>query len=71
MGHKVFCNLRCTGCRSVVHQIVSLWQGVLSALQGIKAENTLVIAIFLKAMLLGSSGSIVAARLAQSGGKAV
>lgn len=41
--------------------------GVLSALQGIRAENTLVLAIFLKILLLGSSGSIVAARLAQTG----
>ncbi|KAA6418387.1 MAG: hypothetical protein FRX49_11643 [Trebouxia sp. A1-2] len=41
--------------------------GVLSALQGIKAENSLVLAVFLKILLLGSSGSIVAARLAQTG----
>jgi len=42
-------------------------QGVLSALQGVKAENSLVLAVFLKILLLGSSGSIVAARLAQTG----
>lgn len=41
--------------------------GVLSALQGIKAENSLVMAVFLKILLLGSSGSVVAARLAQTG----
>ena len=43
------------------------WQGVLSALQGVKAENSFVIAVFLKILLLGSSGSIVAAKLSQSG----
>lgn len=41
--------------------------GVLSALQGVKAENSFVIAVFLKILLLGSSGSIVAAKLSQSG----
>ena len=43
------------------------WQGVLSALQGVKAENSFVIAVFLKILLLSSSGSIVAAKLIQSG----
>ena len=43
------------------------WQGVLSVLQGVKAENSFVIAVFLKILLLGSSGSIVAAKLIQSG----
>ena len=46
------------------------WQGVLSALRGVKAENSFVIAVFLKILLLGSSGNIVAAKLIQSGTQA-
>lgn len=48
-------------------RVALAWQGVLSALQGVKAENSFVIAIFLKILLLSSSGSIVAAKLIQSG----
>lgn len=39
----------------------------ISGLRGIKAENTLVIAVFLKIIQLSSSGSIIAASLIQSG----
>lgn len=48
-------------------ELAFAWQGVFSALQGVKAENSFVLAIFLKILLLGSSGSIVAAKLIQSG----
>ena len=41
-------------------------QGVFTALQGIKAENTLVIALFLKFILLSTS-SVTAAHLARAG----
>ena len=53
--------------QDLTHELALPWQGVLSALQGVKAENSFVIAVFLKILLLGSSGSIVAAKLIQSG----
>lgn len=41
-------------------------QGVFTALQGIKAENSLVLALFLKFLLLSSS-SVTAAHLVRAG----
>lgn len=53
--------------QDLTRELALPWQAVLSALQGAKAENSFVIAVFLKILLLGSSGSIVAAKLIQSG----